>query len=88
MTYPDRRDIVVRRPARLSVAVPLGYLRRLPLKEVADEVAEAGGEETTASHGVVVVGVGVLLLKGFLLGDAGNVNAGAADNSLVTLQCG
>lgn len=59
--YLYLRDIVVRRPARLSVAVPPGHLCRLPLEEVADEVADTG-EETTASHDVVVVGVVVLLL--------------------------
>jgi hypothetical protein len=50
------------KPASLCVAVPLGYLRWLLVEEVADEVADAGGEQSTASHGVEVVAVVVVVV--------------------------
>jgi hypothetical protein len=73
-SHPHRLDLLVRLPASLCVAVPLGYLRWLLVEKVADEVADAGGEQPTASHGVEVVAVVVVVVGG-----AENVVDGAAD---------
>jgi hypothetical protein len=52
-SHSDRLDLLVRLPASLCVAVPL--------EELADEVADAGGEQSTASHDVEVVAVVVVV---------------------------
>ena len=59
--HPDGEDLLVRLPASLCVAVPLGYLRWFLVEKVADEVADTGAEKSTASHDVEDVTVVVVV---------------------------